>query len=1073
LQAGTRDVDLALLWAASGVLRVTVFDQKLIPVAERLIHRDPTERLNVALQVRAERTTPGTRQRITVRTTDELGKPVASVVGLGVSDQAIADMLASTRTGIVDQHMLFADLQKPEQKVALLLADHPDRRRNRDLLLGSSGWRRYAWRDKVDTGALVAAGGPWAKSLPAREGRARAPVVHDSLSAHLGELRALRWAKRRAGEWFALLAFGAVALLLLLGYAHGVFRLGQRIGSPARVWLTGGAIALFLVVLLPLTLTHLAPREFKAVVGWAAAPTATPAPPVMDAFGGEPYLFFDDGEPQDVRARTEALFDAAAPATIAPAEAPEPNDTSDTEARRPAATPSSEEGLVAVNPKPDPSWAYGWAIRSSTYFHSHPQGESRADFAETLCWQPLLITDASGEGAVEFDVSDRITTWNVSADAHGQGRVGQASAKFTSYLPFRLEPSLPDQVTEGDRLRIPIAVVADDAAATSAQVEVLGRGALRITSRGPQTVALRGGRGRVVIDAEVSEAGRDASLVILRGSLGGLSDLVTLPLRVLPRGFPHRLSRAGRTRGAVEVPLQIPDDALAHRTATLRLRLFPSPLANLEQGLEGMLQEPHGCFEQVSSTNYPNVMVLTLLGGSGDDVPAAAQRARTLLASGYAKLKAYEVAGGGFEWWGEKPAHAALTAYGLMQFTDMAKVFEVDAAMVQRTRSWLLAQRDGKGGFTTGGGRYGHFQGGTRELRSSYITQALLYGGTPAAELGREVDALAQRAAQTDNGYELAVATCGLARAGHQGAAAARQRLAKLQGRDGSVPGTVSITGSGKRDLAVETTAFAVLAWLSGAGHTESIERAVRFLEGCRIGAGQFGGTQATVLALQAMCGYAAANVRTVKPGKIVVRIDGAVAHERRVFGDEKHVIDLDLGTALRDAIRTHGAGRRVLQIEVTGGSELPYCVDAGLIAEVPDSRPNCPLGLETSLSRRTVVEGAPVALRAVVENRTATPIANAMVVLGLPAGLHVESRVLDDLKKAQQIAAWELSGQDVVLYLRGLDAHEKREIAVDLIARVPGTTTGPASRTYPYYSGADKHWTAPLQVEVTAERPR
>jgi hypothetical protein len=38
----------------------------------------------------------------------------------------------------------------------------------------------------------------------------------------------------------------------------------------------------------------------------------------------------------------------------------------------------------------------------------------------------------------------------------------------------------------------------------------------------------------------------------------------------------------------------------------------------------------------------------------------------------------FEVAGGGFDWFGRPPANVTLTAYGLMEFRDMARVHDVD-----------------------------------------------------------------------------------------------------------------------------------------------------------------------------------------------------------------------------------------------------------------------------------------------------------------------------------------------------------------------------------------------------------
>src|SRR5262249_46714087 len=60
-------------------------------------------------------------------------------------------------------------------------------------------------------------------------------------------------------------------------------------------------------------------------------------------------------------------------------------------------------------------------------------------------------------------------------------------------------------------------------------------------------------------------------------------------------------------------------------------------------------------------------------------------------------LLSFEVAGGGFDWFGRPPANRTLTAYGLMEFQDMARVHDVDPKLIERTRQWLLAQRNRDG----------------------------------------------------------------------------------------------------------------------------------------------------------------------------------------------------------------------------------------------------------------------------------------------------------------------------------------------------------------------------------------
>ncbi|MFQ5506430.1 MAG: alpha-2-macroglobulin family protein, partial [Planctomycetota bacterium] len=635
-------------------------------------------------------------------------------------------------------------------------------------------------------------------------------------------------------------------------------------------------------------------------------------------------------------------------------------------------------------------------LEGASYAYRHAAANARQSFVETLYWKPFLLTDAKGEATVEFEVSDRITTWSVHADAHGSGRVGQAEASFESFLPFHLEAKLPAQITAGDVVQAPIAVLADDPHQKEARVRLQVRGPLSLVSSGEQQVALVEGRGRILARLEVKEGHGKARLaaITITGHLGKARDEVTQTLLVLPRGFPRHESRAGTVRGKTELALVLPDEP-ARQSAKLTLRFYPSPLATIEQGLEGMLQEPHGCFEQASSSNYPNVMVLSLLEATGDNVPAASARARALLPAGYRKITGYECTERGYEWWGKNPGHAALTAYGLMQFQDMSRFHEVDQAMLARTRQWLLDKRDGKGGFGTAKGRYCHYWGGSEALRNAYITLALLHAGEAAGELETEILQLERRAETSDDAYELGVLACALAEAGRDSATKAGIRLLAMQSKDGSLLGKGSITGSGPRDLRVETTAFAVLAWLStekqGPAIDGAVQRAVRFLGGQRRN-GRFGATQATILALKALTAYAGAHGRSLQPGTLQLFVNDKPVATRKLLASERRTISFD---GLAGHLKL---GENRVRIELSGGSELPWSLDLSYRADRPASSPDCAVALATRLDKPILNEGETVALHAVVHNRTDKPVPNPMVLLGLPAGLHVSEKILDDL---------------------------------------------------------------------------
>jgi uncharacterized protein YfaS (alpha-2-macroglobulin family) len=151
--------------------------------------------------------------------------------------------------------------------------------------------------------------------------------------------------------------------------------------------------------------------------------------------------------------------------------------------------------------------------------------------------------------------------------------------------------------------------------------------------------------------------------------------------------------------------------------------------------MAGLLREPHGCFEQISATSYPMAMADRLLRTRKKPDAALLARLRGLLGDAYRQLIANECPGGGFSWWGKAPAHPALTAFGLMQFRDLASSITVDPALLNRTSTWLLSQRDAAGCFNlsddqpTWGKSFAH----------TYITWALLESADDARALAQEL----------------------------------------------------------------------------------------------------------------------------------------------------------------------------------------------------------------------------------------------------------------------------------------------------------------------------------------------
>ncbi|HEU5059899.1 MAG TPA: alpha-2-macroglobulin family protein, partial [Kofleriaceae bacterium] len=505
----------------------------------------------------------------------------------------------------------------------------------------------------------------------------------------------------------------------------------------------------------------------------------------------------------------------------------------------------------------------------------------RARFDETVLWRVGATTGAGGRATLAFSLSDSITGWKVAVEAvSAAGAVGAATSRLESFLPLHLDAEVPARLAAGDRYRIPISVANHTGAARTLEVTAALGGALRRAGPERQRLSLASGAtGVVFVRAVAGSSGRGTVRVELESG-GHVVDRVERRIAVEPKGELVRTIHAGEVvdgKGAIR--FSVAADA-APRSAGGRLRLYRGAADQALDGLEGMLQEPYGCFEQTSSATYPNLLVLRLLR----DAPGAGairRRAREMVGRGYQRLISYEVKGGGFSWFGESPANQVLTAYGLMEFVDMAEVYPVDREMVDRTRAWLLSKQRADGSWKPDASwlhDWSEVQG--KVSTTAFVAWALAESGYRGAPLDRALGFLrAHEAELAADPYRLALwAAAETATSGKRSGAAA------LLARRGQSDRDALVFRAGKKKTLfyatgesadAQVTALAATA-LHRSGRGDRARAALDWLWQVRSPSYGWGTTQSTVLALRAAA--IAAPKPPASEGRLAVRIDGRLA---------------------------------------------------------------------------------------------------------------------------------------------------------------------------------------------------
>jgi hypothetical protein len=721
-------------------------------------------------------------------------------------------------------------------------------------------------------------------------------------------------------------------------------------------------------------------------------------------------------------------------------------------------------------------------VREYAHRRDPALGPVRADFTETVYWHPVLVLPGTGKATVEFQLSDDIARYRVLVAGHTlDGRIGAVTQSIETRRPFSVDPKVPLEVSHTDTVDVPVRVtndspdpraVAFSVTATGLKVDGDPNGRLDL---GPN------GKGRRVVRLRPDRLEGDGGVAVTGTSPGADADTIVRAVRVVPDGFPGVGSFSdvieGRARGRVVLPKDVVPGSLR-----VRLEVYPTSLADLVKGLDGLLREPGGCFEQTSTSNYPNTLVLDYLNQTNQTSPAAAKRARELLDRGYARLTTFECPDTplktrhGFEWFGAADMqHEALTAYGLLQFKDMARVHPVDPELIRRTQQFLLSRRDGKGGFMQNS-RNLHSWGASKEVVNAYIVWALAESDPDDAErldLRTEIAALKRQAldetsaAGKDAYFVALVANVMLLRGDREAAHRLLDRLQEKHTKDGVVDGAVtSITRSGGRDLQIETTALALLGWLraNDPKYAPTVKAATRWVSRQRGGYGGFGSTQSTIMALKALTLHAKKNAHPPEPGTLRVLVGGKEAAARGFTEQDVEVTGLDVPA------EAFGPGANEVEVVTDAKQAYPFALAYTYTTLTPVSAEKCAVAIGTKLARGTAAEGETVPLAVTLENRRQEGQGMAVVVIGLPAGMKVPTdlKQLTDLREKGQVSYFETRGRELVLYWRELAPGQKVALSIDLVCDVPGVYRGPASRGYLYYDADHKHWVEPLAVTIT-----
>ena len=695
----------------------------------------------------------------------------------------------------------------------------------------------------------------------------------------------------------------------------------------------------------------------------------------------------------------------------------------------------------------------------------------RDDFPETLYVNPSLITGPDGTASVELDMADSITEWRVSTMAHSaDGRLGSGVFGVTVFQDFFVDINFPAQLTRGDEVSFPIAVY--NFLGEPQSVTITLEGGSWFTALGATELTLDLAPSQVTVakfPVRVDTVG--VHKLTVKGIGTKKQDAVARVVRVVPDGKGFTAAASGALApGEVTHEVSFPAGAVPGSEA-LHLTIYPAFLSQVVEGLDSMLQVPYGCFEQTTSTTWPNVLVTTYMEETGQVTPDIQLKAESYISQGYQRLLTYEHPGGGFSWFGtQDPApFLTVTALGVMEFSDMRAVFPVDEAMLARTETWLAGQQKADGSWPGDISEFFSFQSSTVR-NSAFVVWALGTAGYDGAELSKGVGYLKGALKGDEDAYTLATVANALAVAA-PGDALLSELLSKLDGMkkvDGDKmywdTGDAQTVFYGYGDsAAVETTAVVAHAMLVGGGYKATVDGAITYLLSKKDAQGNFGPTSATVWTLRTL--LTAAKVGSEGAvGAVTVSVDGETITDVVLTADKWDVMStVDLAAYASTGTHTVTlafAGTGKVSYNVVSGHHMPW-------ATIPDG-PTGPLSIAVAYDKTTLQVNDTVEATVTVKNLTEATLSMVMVTVGLPPGFQVTDEDLQAYMEQGTLSKFEKTGKQIDLYMFELAPMADQAYTYRLRATMPVKAADGGASAYPYYEPDEKSVAESQIIEVT-----
>ncbi|MGV3541163.1 MAG: alpha-2-macroglobulin family protein [Rufibacter sp.] len=265
-------------------------------------------------------------------------------------------------------------------------------------------------------------------------------------------------------------------------------------------------------------------------------------------------------------------------------------------------------------------------------------------------WSGHLKANANGEVAVNVKVPEFSGSLRVMAVAYKGNAFGSSDKMMRVADPIVLSAALPRFASPRDTLQVPVMVSNTTAKSTSYKSSISVTGPLRVVGSATKSATVNGNtETQVVYKLVAAPATGQAKVVVTVNALGeNFSN--TTDITVRPAAPLTKLTGTATLKDAATATIQPKHDFIPSSVSS-KLVVSSSPLAQFTDDISYLLQYPHGCLEQTTSTAFPLLYFADLARALSQNSKNTFRNPNVLVQEAITKIELMQQYNGGFTYW--------------------------------------------------------------------------------------------------------------------------------------------------------------------------------------------------------------------------------------------------------------------------------------------------------------------------------------------------------------------------------------------------------------------------------------